>query len=177
MKTQKNGLARIALVLMAMTCNCLLATAQSELADVKDVWIEHNVFYNSVVSQTVWNGFAWVQIPQNVTVKGMKIHVDFDVYGCKGQQVRVCAFFYDDSINPIKGVTAQFKAPDGQLTSQSSITPLYESTTYTDGCLFVPYSEFNRCSGSLIDCYALVVVQKPGVTLGQSDWLSFSICK
>lgn len=177
MKTQVFGLARIAFFMMVTTCNCFMATAQSASADIGDVWIEHNVFYSGVVYQTVWNGWTWTFVPQTVSAKGMKIHVDFNVYECQGEQVRVCAFFYDDCYNPIKGISAPFKAPDGHLTSQSPITPLYESTTYTDGWLFVPYSEFNRCNGSFIDCYAKVEIQKQGNALDQSDWLPFSIYK
>ena len=163
-------------LLFLLVAPIIIVNAQSASATINSVWLEHNVIHSGTVYQTVWNGWTWVSVPRTVSAKGMKIHVNFDVDNCKAQQVWVCAFFYDEDYNPIYNNSGQFKAPDGQLSTQGPATPGYESTNFNDYWLFLPYSEIHF-SGKSKNCYTKVVIIKEGIELCTAEWESFTINK
>lgn len=172
---KKLYLANIVIALFLIMVQTSKASAQSASATINSMWLEHNVMLSGTNNQTVWNGWTWVSVPQTVSAKGMKIHVNFDVDNCKAQKIWVCAFFFDEDYNPIYNKSGQFKTPDGQLSTQGPATPGYESTNFDDYWLFLPYSEIHF-SGKSKDCYVKVVIIKEGIDLDY-DWESFTINK
>lgn len=118
MELNNNTLRNTIVLLFLLIAPIIIVDAQNASATINSVWLEHNVIQSGTANQTVWNGWTWVSVPQSVSAKGMKIHVDFDVDNCKAQQVWVCAFFFDEDYDPIYNKSGQFKTPDGQLSTQ-----------------------------------------------------------
>lgn len=110
-------------------------------AEVNRVWVEHNIQrtgYNSVYND-YW---GWQQVPYNYYV--MRIHVDFDVDNMKGKTIRVCAFFYDEDGDEMTTSNNQYRAPDGQVTVQTTATPGYTNTNYSDVALEIRTSVMRK---------------------------------
>ena len=110
-------------------------------AEVNRVWVEHNIQrtgYNSVYND-YW---GWQQVPYNYYV--MRIHVDFDVDNMKGKTIRVCAFFYDEDGDEMTTSNNQYRAPDGQVTVQTTATPEYKNTNYSDVALEIRTSVMRK---------------------------------
>lgn len=165
----------VALATFFLLGSMLISNAQNADATINNAWIEHNVSYTGTVYQSVWNGFMWVNVPQTVSTKGMKLHVNFNVSESKAQDVWVCAFFFDEDYEPIKSSSAQFRAPDGQLTTQYKVVPQYENTTFSDVYVFMPYSEIHF-SGISASFNVKIAIIKLGVEL-DSTWDSFSMSR
>lgn len=165
---------RIAICICIILCS---ANAFSQSASFNSVWIEHNTYEYTQVNNPVWNGFMWINNPQNVGVKGMKIHIDVDVFNAQGQNLTVAAFVYDEDGDPMRSSNARFRTPDGQLTSQYRFRAEYESTSFPTGWIFIPYSAFSY-SGSSADCKVIVqILDRNGYSLGDSDWQYFTISR
>lgn len=163
----------LAIFLVVFTTN-----AEEASATIYSVWLEHNVFHTFTSSQTYWNGFTWVSMPQNVNYKGMKIHVNFDVDNAVRQKTCVCVFFYDEDGNPLRAKNSRFKAPDGTLTIQYPVYPKYESTSFSDVWLFMPYSEIPARSGTTTSLKLMVnIIDNAGYSLDTSDWQYFDFTR
>lgn len=83
-------------------------------ASIDNVWVDHNA----------WNGMA----------KGMKIHIKLNVNGMKGQRVKYCVFFYQSN-----NTTKLVNMFGGHISSSATSTSDYESCTWNDWWIFVPY--------------------------------------
>lgn len=163
----------ISLLLLSVTTK-----AEDASATIHSVWIEHNVIHTFTSSQTFWNGFTWVSMPQNVNYKGMKIHVDFDVDNAVRQKTWVCVFFYDEDGNNLRARNSHFRAPDGTLTIQYPVYPKYESTSFSDVWLFMPYSEIPAMSGTTTSLKLMVnIMDNSGYSLDTSDWQYFDLTR
>jgi len=166
--------------MLMFSCTFFFAIGlQAQDATFNNVWVEHNTYEYSTVNQPVWNGFMWITAPQTTAVKGMKIHIDVDVFNAQGQNLTIAAFVCDEDEMPIKSLLSRYRTPDGQLTSQYKFIPRYESTSYPDGWLFLPYSAFSHQGyGNRIDCKLIVaVLDRYGNWIGQSDWYYFNLSK
>jgi len=132
---------------------------QSSSASVENCWLSHNLY------KSMWNGFMWANVPY------MQIHVHFSVEGHKGENVRVCAFFYFSNGNRVNAVNAEFRTSDGQATVQGIGNCSYDNTEWKDYTLEIPYYALPK--GSL---YVEVQIQdKNGNYLAESSDISFSV--
>lgn len=174
----KNSLLKKVFLSICIIVYSIGAYAQVE-ASFNNVWLEHNTYQYTTVNQPVWNGFMWVNSYGNTSIKGMKIHINVDVFNAQGQNLTVAAFVFDEDGAPIRSLQSQYRTPDGQLTSQYRFVPQYESTSYPEGWLFLPYSAFSYPAYSnSMDCKLRVdVLDRNGYSIGQSDWYYFSITK
>ena len=110
------------------------------VAKINKVWIEHNK----------WNGLA----------KGMKIHVSFETYGVRGHQGECIAYFNFANGQKIMDYNGYYRTVDGQACCSVSFNPPYESTTYNDCVLFMPYTELHLSGHA--DCKCCVEVHIGG---------------
>jgi len=109
-------------------------------ACVKKVWIEHNK----------WSGL----------IKGMKIHVSFETYGVRGMTGTCAAYFSFANGQKLMDYNGMFRAMDGQVSCGENFRPGYDSSTYNDFVLFMPYSELHI--NGKADCKVDVEVQIDG---------------
>lgn len=95
-------------------------TGISRTANIESVTAEHNVYKDNI--------------------KGMKIHVKFDVQNCKSESCGCLAYFYYENGNKLenKSISDTYKTSDGHICVVTEFTPGYDNTTYSDLVLFIP---------------------------------------
>lgn len=92
-------------------------------AEINRIWMEHSIYVNNV--------------------KGMKIHVKFDVNNMEGEKVYGYAYFYyGDNETPLHDVYGN------NLTFYGYGTSKYERSTFNDFTIFVPYTGLNMQPGT-----------------------------
>ena len=64
----------------------------------------------------------------------------------KGKNVRVCAFFYYGNGNKLLASNNQYRTSDGQLTVQDTSVVYYDSSSWSDFILEIPYSAISKGS-------------------------------
>lgn len=96
-------------------------------ARIQKVWVDHNQYQDSV--------------------KGMWIHVKFDVNNFKGATGAVNAYFYTKNGDPLKDFNGQYKTENGLVSVGESFTPSYVNATYKDFKLFMPNHELHMVPG------------------------------
>lgn len=127
-------------------------SSSNSYAIINNVYGEHNVYVNGV--------------------KGMKVHVKFDVYDVLNHTIKPCAYFYYADGTALRGIQgSNYITSDGKVTVQERATASYVNTTWNDFVLFIPYSNLNMQSG----CKNLSLMCGVGIydeTLGK--WLTTS---
>ena len=81
------------------------------------------------------------------SVKGMRIHVKFEVNNFKGAAGTVNAYFYQKDGDSLKDFNGQYKTKIGQVSVGEGFTPRYVNSTYEDFKLFMPYQELHIARG------------------------------
>lgn len=92
----------------------------SKTANIESVTVEHNVYKDNI--------------------KGMKIHVKFDVQNCKSESCGCIAYFYYENGNILENnnISDTYKTSNGHICVMTKFTPGYDNTTYSDLVLFIP---------------------------------------
>lgn len=130
---------------------CVVMSAAS--VTFKKIWLEHNVMQNGV--------------------KGMKVHVAFDISGMKGQNCKAIAYFDHPKGTGVKDRNGRYCTTDGNVCSSTQFTPGYPNSTYSNLSIFIPNSELHLLSGKRT-YYTIVFIQMPnGKFLANSDYASF----
>lgn len=114
--------------------------------------------------------------------KGMIIHVKFNVDNMKGKQGRVTAYFYDNDGNAIKDLNdTQYgtSGSESHVATGKNFTPTYDSSTYSDFKLTIPYSELHQTGTSTRTLKFKICIWDKSVTPNKefysgSSWTSFS---
>lgn len=90
----------------------------------------------NIVSATVDHNFS------NDGVKGMRIHVKFDIQNCKSEDCSCIAYFYYDNGSKLinNSVPSNYQVSDGHVSTRTDFTPGYDNTSYSDLILFIPNS-------------------------------------
>lgn len=91
------------------------------------VWVDHNQYQDSV--------------------KGMRIHVKFNVHNFKDGSGRVVAYFHKKNGDPLKDTNGRYKTTSGDVSTVGEFEPRDVNTTYNDFKLFFPYQELHMASG------------------------------
>ena len=89
-------------------------------------WIDYNVFENGM--------------------KGMRIHVNFEVTGLKGVDSKLVARVQTEDDEYLTS-DSSYSNENGELETSFSMKPGYPTTVYKDADMFLPYSELNLPKG------------------------------
>jgi len=89
-------------------------------------------------------------------VIGMRFHVSFDVYNCKGEYGLCSVYFFYADGTPLKAKSYTYSSPDGNLGVAESFVPKYDATTFNDFVVWIPYSELTKRSSGNEDYYYVV---------------------
>jgi hypothetical protein len=122
-------------------------------ATVEKVWIDYDVFENGK--------------------KGMRIHVKFKVYGLKGVDSYLAAYFERSNGDKVMGKTTSFRSTTGQLAVYKALKPGYEPTVYEDAQLFLPYEEIQLGSGVYNLKIDIDLIYKDGSLFQHMTWYDF----
>lgn len=101
------------------------------------------VYAQSVVINNKW-------LEHNVTedgVKGMKIHVDFNIKGMKGKKGKVLVYFEYPKGTGIKDLNGRYCTTGGKVCTSSTFTPGYDNSHYRDFEVFIPIDEIHMKKG------------------------------
>lgn len=104
-------------------------------------------------------------IDYNVTEggrKGMKIHVNYKVYGMKGVPSYLALYFEKKNGDKLYSDTTGFKSADGQLALYKEMDPAYDPAVYDDTTLFLPYDEIDLPPGKYDLNISVDVIFKEG---------------
>ena len=108
-------------------------------ASVERVWIDHGVYQNEM--------------------KGMMIHVKFDVNNALGKNGKVIAYFNFQDGKALDDFNGKYCTTEGHVCASKKFSPKYNSSSYNDFKIFMPYSELHMGSGSSkLDFYVVVWV-------------------
>ena len=108
---------------------------------------------------------------------GMDIKVSFNINNHEGREGEASAYFYfdDGSNRPLKDFNDRYRTQAGNVAVGRSFTPGYNSATYDDFLLFMPYSELHMAADNRYDLkYYLVIWDAESWTeLVTSGWVRF----
>lgn len=105
--------------------------------------------------------------------KGMRIHVKFSVNNMRGIKGWCVAWFADASHNLLKySGNSAYTNFNGNILVVDDFTPSYQSWTYSDFKLFIPYEELHR-TGKMTFQVEIREASKNKV-LATSSWYSFT---
>ena len=91
------------------------------------VWVDHNQYQDSV--------------------KGMRIHVKFNVHNFKGANGRVVAYFYKKNGDPLKDTNGRYNTTSGNVSTSGNFQPSHLKSIYNDYTLFMPNKELHLVGG------------------------------
>lgn len=136
----------------------LTQSAQKITGEIKDITVEHNVFKDGV--------------------KGMKILVDFSVQNMKGIDGSCAVYFYYENGNRVKDSNGKYATSDNQAAAHKSIKPSYDSSSYTDVEIFMPYNELEVGTGKhnlKFYCKIWEYSTSSAVSVTESQYHSFTL--
>ena len=130
-----------------------MATAQ-----INNLWADHNM----------WMG----------PVKGMVIHVNFDVQNFAGQHGKVVAYFAYPNGELLKDFDGLYRTFDGHVSVGLDFLPNFPGTSFPDVHMFMPYVQLHMAPGdsSLVFSVQIWDLTNPVVPtqLAVSSWYPFS---
>ena len=106
--------------------------------------------------------------------KGMKIHVSFDAYGLKGHTLQVAAFFNWANGAKIFDYDGLYRATDGQVCVWGNGSATYDTSSWSDFDLFIPFMQLHMNRGQWNLKYQIQIFDKTtGQCLAQSEFIDF----
>ena len=109
-------------------------------ANVDRVWTEHGVYKDEM--------------------KGMMIHVKFDVKNALGKNGKVIAYFNFQDGKALDDFNGKYCTTEGHVCASKKFSPKYNNSSYNDFKIFMPYSELHMGSGSSkLDFYVVIWVE------------------
>lgn len=121
-------------------------------ATFENVRTEHNVYENGK--------------------KGMNIYAKFTVHNMKDFEGWCIAWFADGNNNLLKYYgTSNYTNSSSNILSYDVFVPIYESATFTDFKIFMPYEELHKQGDMTF--YLELREKSTGKSLAQSSWYSF----
>lgn len=125
--------------------------------------------------------FQQVWVDFNVTennFKGMIIHLEFTIFGYKDVPCTAVAYIHYNSGAPLRDANGAYRDALGNVAAWNYFTPGFESTSYDDLTIFIPYDEFHLESGSYDLKYAVILyVEDTQAQLTDSGFYGFSFDK
>lgn len=73
--------------------------------------------------------------------KGMRIHIDYKVYGMKDVRSYLALYFSKQNGDALYSNNPKYRSSEGTLALYKEMQPGYDSTVYKDVQLFMPYNE------------------------------------
>lgn len=108
-------------------CLAFSLNAFAQSAVINNKWLEHNVTKDGV--------------------KGMIIHVDFNVKNMKGQQGKVLVYFECPKGTGLDDTNGSLRTTDGKVCVSKKFTPSYDNSHYNDFKIFMPIDEIHMKKG------------------------------
>lgn len=126
----------------------------------KDTKVEQTAKTNNPQNPITFNKI-WCErdVYQN-GVKGIKIHVAFNINGMRGKKCKAIAYFDSPQGTGLPDINGNYCTSDGNVCTSTEFTPGYDNTRYDDLVIFLPNDEFHLLNGEHI-YYSRVFIQGP----------------
>lgn len=123
---------------------------------INRIWVDHNEIQNDV--------------------KGMKIHLDFEVGNANGHTIRPIAYLFNENGTPLEDLDGQFCTMDGQVSTGVSTTSTAERMHWKDFEIFFPYNQLHLTQSGFHSLYFVITVwdMTGEASLIESEKTSFS---
>ena len=108
--------------------------------------------------------------------RGMLIHAKITIGNHRDKEARVVAYFNKRDGSPLKDFNESYHTEDGQVSVGEDVVPIYDSSTWNDFVLFMPYGELHMTAGHhLLKLFMNVwdTSTSPAGNLAESGWLEF----
>lgn len=136
--------------------NAANASSGSPWGVVNDVWVDYDV----------WDG----------NLKGMLIHVDFDVDNGLNVPSRAVAYFSYSGGEPLMDFDDSYTSTDGQVSAGTDFTPIYASANFADLTIFMPYDQLHMAPGSSdLEFYIEMYAHRDGTIIAEAGPYAFTI--
>ena len=129
-----------------------------------------------IYAQSVVINKKWLEcdVTQN-GVKGMKIHVDFNIKNMKGKQGKVIVYFQYPKGTGLKDTNGSYCTKGGEVCVSEKFTPRYDNSHYSDFDIFMPIDEIHMKKGKLTYyCDIRVINLSSGKFINDHTYLSFT---
>ncbi len=126
-------------------------------AQVEDIRIDHDVFQNGR--------------------RGIRIHTKLTINNHRSKKASVIAYFYSSDGTKLKDQNDEYRSDDGQVCTVAYAAPLFDSSTWNDYKLFIPYEELhmgNDTHALKFNIYVWDTSTDNAVGLTRSDWQHFN---
>lgn len=140
-------------IVLVIACWFLMVGIYASSVVFNKIWLEHG---------TVHDG-----------VKGMTVHVAFDISGYKGQTCEAIAYFDYPKGTGLKDKNKRYYTKNGNVCSSKKFTPSYDNSSFSDVAIFIPISELHLLSGTRTYYTRVYVFSPNGTYLGNSNYASF----
>lgn len=135
------------------------------------IFMTTGTYAQSVVINNKWLEY---DVTQN-GVKGMKIHVDFNVKNMKGKQGKVIVYFEHPKGTGLEDTNGNYRTKDGDVCVSKNFTPRYDNSHYSDFDIFMPIDEIHMKKGKLTYyCDIRIQDSSSGKFLNGETYLSFT---
>lgn len=124
---------------------------------INSVTVDHNVFENKI--------------------KGMRIHIKFEVKNFRDVKCAAAAYFEYESGEMLKSSDGRYEASSGQVALSSEFIPPYLDTTFNDLMLFLPYDEIPAGKGTTKLRFSVRLYKVGGKFFAQSEYFPFNLSR
>jgi hypothetical protein len=118
----------------------------------------------------------FIYTDQNVWLnglKGMNVHISFNVQGLQGKNGQVVVYFYYSEGQPLfASYYSQYKTQNNHVAAFKGFVPRFQSSDYNDFQLFMPYSGLNMKPGGASHLRFHVLVFDDTTVPAQALWTS-----
>lgn len=109
-------------------------------------------------------------------VRGMKIHLNMNVYNLKSKQCLAAAYFYTNSGTALIDTNNKYHSKNGKVSCGKDFAPPYDNSLYKDFSIFMPYNELHTSTNG---SYKLDVVLwdqsvSPSKEIARYDGVNFT---
>ena len=109
-------------------------------------------------------------------VRGVKIHLNMNVYNLKSKQCRAVAYFYTNSGTALIDTNNKYHTKNGKVSCRKDFAPSYDNSLYKDFSIFMPYNELHTSTNG---SYKLNVVLwdqsvSPSKEIARYDGVNFT---
>jgi uncharacterized caspase-like protein len=109
--------------------------------------------------------------------KGLLIHSQVTLSNHRDQKARIVAYFNKRDGSPLKDFNDAYHTSDGKVSVGQGVVPIYDSSTWKDHTLFIPYGELHMMTGRhplKLNIQVWDTSMSPSVRLAVSDGHAFT---
>jgi len=126
----------------------------SPSATINKIWVDYDAFEKGI--------------------KGLRIHVSFDVSNLKGENGKASAYFYTTDGEALEDSNQIYLTNDGKVAVSKDFKPSFEESQFNDLSIFMPNDEFDIRTPGKYYLKFNVIIWYGSTILDKSEWVRFT---